>query len=119
MNSMSLENLGQGAAIELFNVEMQHAMENIVDPNTDPKKARTVLLKVTLKPDEEREYASITVQVSSALAPIKPYTTHCFIGKDRHGVVATEHNPKQLNMDLYKVDEIPSNVVPMERSGEA
>lgn len=119
MESMSLENLGQGAAVELFNVEMQRAMENIVDPNTDPKKSRTVLLKVTLKPDEEREYASITVQVSSTLAPIKPYSTHCFIGKDRNGVVATEHNPKQLSMDLYRVDEIPDNVVPMGRSSEA
>lgn len=119
MESMSLKSLGQGAAVELFDVEMQKALENIVDPNTDPKKARTITLKVTMKPDEEREYASITVQVSSTLASIKPYATHCFIGKDRHGVVATEHNPKQLNLDLYRVDEIQSNVVPMERSSEA
>lgn len=119
MESISLKSLGNGAAIELFDVEMNKAFENIVDPNTDPKKARKIMLTVTLKPDEEREYAGITIQVSSTLASIKPYSTHCFIGKDRNGVVATEHNPQQMNLDLYRVDEIPSNVVPMERSSEA
>lgn len=119
MTGMSLKSIGNGAAIELFDVELKRALENIMDPNTEPKKARTITLKVTLKPDEEREYASITIQAVSSLAPIQPYSSHCFLGKDRNGVVATEHNPKQLNMDLYRVDEIPSNVVPMERSSEA
>jgi len=75
-DQVSLETLGQGAALERFNLALQDVLDNIQDVNTDPKKARTVTLKATIKPSEDREVGSIVVDVVSKLAPIAPFKGH-------------------------------------------
>lgn len=41
---VSLENIGRGAALERFDVELQKVLENVLDPNTKPTATRKVTL---------------------------------------------------------------------------
>ena len=45
---IDLSGLADGAVSERFQLELQRVLENIADPNTDPKKARTLTLTLTL-----------------------------------------------------------------------
>lgn len=83
--NVSLDTLNQGAAIERFNLALQEVLDNIQDPNTDPKKARTVTLKCTIKPAEDREVGNIQVDVVAKLAPIAPFDVRVFLGRDKYG----------------------------------
>lgn len=101
--SVSLDTLGNGAAVERFNYELARVLRNIVDINTDPKAVRSVTLKVSLKPSDERNFAVADIQVTSKLAPIKPATTSMHISEGMAGNVrATEFNPQQQQMPFQQ-----------------
>lgn len=78
---LSLQNLGDGAAIEMFNEELQSVLNNIVDPNTNPKQSREVILKVKITPDEDRQIGTVSVQCKPNLAPAREFLTTCIIGR--------------------------------------
>lgn len=109
---VSLENLGSGAAVELFNLELQRVLDNIIDENTKCGVVREVTLKVRIKPDEDREWGTVEIAASSKLAPVHPYPTQIIIGKERGKGVATEHDPKQMKM-FGKEDAKPGKIVEM------
>lgn len=92
---VSLDTLGNGAAMEMFGDELQRVLDNIIDPNTDPKAIREVTLKVKIKPDEDREMGNVTIATASKLAPVKSVDTIVFIGQVEGKAIATERNPKQ------------------------
>jgi hypothetical protein len=96
---VSLSTLGRGAAIERFDDEFKRVLENILDPNTADG-PRSVSLKVTISPDEQRMRADLSISVSSSVRGPKSVPTIIFIGKDRREAVAFEHNPEQLRLDL-------------------
>ena len=92
---VSLRSLANGAAVELFDAELQRVLQNIGDPNTAPKESRVITLKVKIIPNEERSAASVSVAVGSKLAPFKPYGTLFIIGAEGDRVQAYENNPVQ------------------------
>lgn len=112
---VSLENIAEGAAIERFRDELKLILGNILDPNTDPKKIREINLKLTVKPDIDRQVAGVTLSVTSKLAPTKGVDTRIYIGNNFGVPVATEHNPKQnrLNFeakgDITNIKEVSPN----------
>ncbi len=96
---LSLENLGCGAAMEKFEDALKEVLGNILDPNTDPKTAREVVMKVKVKPNELRNEAEVSIHVHSKLAPTKPYPTRIFIGRSVQGnPEAHEVNANQANL---------------------
>lgn len=109
--TVSLQNLGSGAAIELFDIEFQRVLDNIVDENTKATSPREVTLKIKIKPDEDREWGAIEIHATSKLAPVHPYPTQIIIGKQRGKGVATEHNPKQLH--AFKDQPQDGKIIPM------
>lgn len=123
---VSLETLGRGspgevsAAIQLFNLEWQKVLDNCLDPNTDTKPKRSVTLKVTIVPDDDRELCKIEISATSKLASIRPHPTQVFLGRDRGRAVAVEHDPKQLNV-FRQIEEEKTkqadNVRPFARQG--
>ncbi len=113
---VSLATLGNGAAIELFNVELQRVLDNIVDENTKPKDTRKVILEVTIKPTEDRDFGQVSIVAKSKLAPLAPYGTNFFIGKHRGRGVAQEHNPKQA--PLFDGQDDGLKVVPTEERAQ-
>jgi len=93
---LSLDSLAQGAAVELFNDELEKVLQNILDPNTKPTAPRTVTLTFTIKPDEERNYGATITEVKSKLAPTKGVGMPIYIGKHAGKAVATERDTRQL-----------------------
>ncbi|PUB12599.1 replication terminator protein [Paenisporosarcina sp. OV554] len=66
---IDLNTFAGGALAEKVNIEMQKALENIADPNTDHKKARKVTVSITLKANERRNLANVIVDTKSTLVP--------------------------------------------------
>jgi hypothetical protein len=95
---VTLENLADGAAAQLFQSELGKVLRNIQDPNTDATAVRKVTLEVSFQPDEERELGEVKVKATSKLAGLKGAHTRVFFGNHQGELVATEYNPKQAGL---------------------
>ena len=96
---LSLDNIGNGVALDLFNEKLQEVMENILDPSTEEKSVREIVLKFKFKPNGERTVNKVGLSAGVKLGPTKTYETKAFIGKTPEGKFeAYEHNPKQMTM---------------------
>lgn len=80
MIDLSVESLANGALVERISEEIKKVVANIVDPNTPAKKARVVTMKMTIKPNEQRNMAEVSVTVSAALCSASPIETGVYIG---------------------------------------
>jgi hypothetical protein len=102
----TLTEIGRGAAVERFDLELQKVLDNIQDPNTDPRKARSVVLKFTITPDEDRGVGKYAIDAQAKLAPLKSHPGRVFLGRDQdgHGMASEEH-PSQVEMK--EVTEAP------------
>lgn len=69
MLELNVATLSQGGAVERFQDELSRVIANITDPNTPAKKTRTVTLKMTIKPNEQRNMAEVLVATSSTVCP--------------------------------------------------
>lgn len=111
---ISLDTLNQGAAVERFNMALQEVLDNIQDPNTEPKAARTVTLKCTIKPDDDRGVGNIKIEVVAKLAPVAPFDVRVFLGCDKDGKgYASEYHPNQQT--IPGTDIKPDNVYKLEK----
>lgn len=81
----SLSEMANGAVNERFNYELQKVVENICDPNTDPKKKRKITLTMVIEPDAKREQAHISIETKTTLAPAQSDLTTLIIGVDKNG----------------------------------
>lgn len=88
---VTLDTLAGGAARELWQREWERVLENIMDPNTDPKAARAVTLTVTVKPDEDRQAVVVSIDAKSKLVHAKPHTRRLFVGHIGDQPVAVDH----------------------------
>lgn len=101
---LSIGTLCCGGAIEALEHELQTVLDNIMDPNTDPKKVREVKLIVKIKPNEHRNMADVTVQASSKIIPAQPLTSALLIDKKDKHAIASEvfpgENPGQAALPI-------------------
>ena len=97
MAMMSMDSLCGGALLQRFNLEMARIGQNIMNPNTDPKAARKLVVTLTFKPDESRQMVSTAMQVKTSLAPMVPVSTVMLAGQDlRTGMISlSEHGGGQ------------------------
>ncbi|MTW85607.1 replication terminator protein [Virgibacillus dakarensis] len=84
---VNLNEFADGALAARFNEELQKVLDNIADPNTDPKKARTVTVQVKLYGDERRDVVSASIVAKSKLLPAKEADTKLLMGADDNGNV--------------------------------
>jgi len=84
-DKLSLQNLGNGAATELFEKELDRVLKDIMDPNTEATAAREINLKVVFKPDEERDLGATGIKVTSKLAGSKVFVTKVAFGRASDG----------------------------------
>jgi len=94
---LSLETLGQGAAVELFNEELAKILDNVLDPNTQPTAPRSVTLTFAITPDEDRAFGAGKIDVRTRLAPRKPVGLPIYIGRKAGRAVATERDQRQMS----------------------
>lgn len=100
MLELNVATLIQGGAVERFQDELSRVIANITDPNTPAKKTRTVTLKMTIKPNEQRNMAEVLVATSSTVCPASPIETSIYIGANpmtgkRASEMASGENPMQ------------------------
>jgi hypothetical protein len=81
---VSLGSIGNGAASELFQRELEAVLKNMQDVNTKHDAKRKITLSFIFAADEARETCSATIKCESKLAPVKPLlvTAHMTEGKD-------------------------------------
>ena len=67
--------IGERAAYELSRI-----MKNCRDLNTEAKKARTLTIKLSIVPTENRDSVAVRAEVSSKLVPVKPIDGALLLG---------------------------------------
>lgn len=101
---VSLDNLGHGAAAEMFQAELARVIANISDPNTKPEALRGVTLTLKIKPNKDRTFCAVEIGCVGKLANIQPFETQMYVGMDKGKGVASEYNPAQGNLTTKNAD---------------
>ena len=112
---ISMDRFKGGALLEVFNRGMRDIAKNIMDPNTDPEKARTLTIKLTFKPDKSRRGIKTLISPNISLAPPLPEETVMLIGQDtRTGNIQMSEIDDQSNAVSVQGSMIPvkAEVVP-------
>lgn len=92
---VSISTLAAGAVEERFNDGLQEVLANILDPNTNPKKKRKIVMTITLLPNEERSLSFVDCDVKTTIAPQKTVRTALYIGDDGKGRAVAAEMMKQ------------------------
>lgn len=99
----SILQMARGAIQERVDYEVTKVINNILDANTDPKAKRKITLTIEMKPDENRQFISLSAIAKSTLAPVVPIGTTLGIAADSNGemviVETVPQVPGQMNMD--------------------
>lgn len=108
--SSSILEMAKGAIMEQFDVEVGKVIENIIDPNTEPKKKRTITLTVDFIPDDYRQNVTVQATAKSKLLPNNAIKTGLYIGADSKTgeLQATElipNVPGQISFDGEEQEE--------------
>lgn len=119
MGRISLDSLCGGALSEKINMDLAKIGRNIMDPNTDPEKARKLTITMIFKPDKTRQMIKTTMDTKIVTAPLVAAETVLMIGQDiRTGRVEISEygNNKpayQVVSEAYAVsaEEIPPDKV--------
>ena len=100
---LTLATLCGGAIQEKIDRALEKVARNILDPNTDPEKKRSITLKIMLKPDDkDNEDVEVTADVSVSLAPELGVSTRFFVNKDLKNdrVTIMEHKRGEIRGQL-------------------
>lgn len=101
-----LDELMDGALTERFNREMDRVLENVFDPNTDPKAKRQIQIVIEIAPNETRDAARFKVDVKTKIAPPVAISQICFLYQDDEGNVTaaevTREVPGQIDMSGHE-----------------
>ena len=96
--TVTLENLGHGAASEMFGAELEKVVANIMDPNTQANAIRAITLKLKFRPDMNRKTCMVEISCDSKLATAVPFGSTLFVGMEQGKAVVTEYAPEQRQM---------------------
>ncbi|TDM12675.1 hypothetical protein [Macrococcus bovicus] len=87
---LNLNTILDGAVQEKFEEEMEAVLKNIHDPNTDPSKARKVVIEFKISSDSRRETLKTEVTAKHSIIGKEPVTATLLTGEDSKGVHAKE-----------------------------
>ena len=104
MKHFNLEEFAGGKLSVQLNKALEKVTENIQDPNSDAQKVRKINVSISLRPNDERNFVSTTVETKLSLAPELGATTALSMGRDlRTGEVEAveifNQIPGQMNID--------------------
>ena len=97
LRRITLEEIADGAAEELFQDALAEVLRNIQDPNTDWRGKRSISLQFQFIADEKRQVGSILVSSAKKLSPLKGVLTGVYYGEEEGRPVALEQ-PHQTDM---------------------
>ena len=100
MKRMTMATICSGAVQEKVDRALRAVADNILDPNTDARKKRSITLKITFVPNEDdREDITVLVDVTKSLAPDAGVKTQLFVAKDLEtgAITVQEHQRGEIN----------------------
>lgn len=87
----SLSDLMDGGVEERFNDALAKVWENVYDPNTEARRARKVIMKVKIIPNERRDSCDFRVDIAPKLAPPATLSQTVMLNLGMNGeIIATE-----------------------------
>lgn len=111
MDKLSFSTLAGGGVEEKLQYALKEVAANIADPNTDAKKARSITMKITLKPNESRQIANAEIDVKTSLVSPMGISTTLLIDRDEKGqAVASEMYGKDPNQGVMFDDGKVTNI---------
>ena len=99
---MDINKLAGGAIQESIHFGLEEVFKNILDPNTEPEKARKLTIVMELKPDESRQVIRTKTTCKTSLVPTNSITTQMLLGREGEKIIATEllkQDPNQVTFD--------------------
>lgn len=78
----TLANLAKGAAMELFEIELEKVLENIEDINRDLKKPRELDIVIKFVPTDTQGIVLVKVGIKSKLSSFNEIKTHISYGRN-------------------------------------
>lgn len=112
---LTLATICGGAVQEKVDRALEKVAKNILDPNTEPGKKRSITLKITFKPDEDdNEDVAVNAEVSYTLAPETGISTQLYVNKDLRDnhVTVMEHKRGEIKgqLDFSDIGFYPEKV---------
>ena len=104
---LTLATICDGAVQEKIDRALEKVAKNILDPNTDAKKKRSITLKIIMEPNEDdREDVKVNSEITYTLAPESGVQTQFFMCKDLQSgrVTVTEHRKGEIKGQLSFTD---------------
>lgn len=102
-HEISLTTICDGGVPEVFAREFKEVLANILDPNTDPERARGLTLKFTIKPYEDRTGAQVSFTCKSTLQPVAVAKSTVFLS--RHTGALKAYTVDQRQGALFGTEE--------------
>lgn len=115
---ISLATLNGGAAVEAFDAELKKVVANIADFNTLPKEKRSITLKVTFAPSDDRSMGGVKMSCTSKLAAPRASEALVFFGKKDGQPVAVQQDPGQGKLFDQPAAGLGVKLVSMKGKGE-
>lgn len=108
------------AITKRFNDELTRLWDNVYDMRAPATKARTITLKVTIKPNANRDAAAILYDIKSAPAAPEALQQTVFMRQRDDGSVQVTEQTDQLpgQIDMAGEEQPMPNVVEFKPSGE-
>ena len=141
MKHINLEQFAGGKLSVQLNKALEKITENVQDPNTDAQKVRKINVSISLRPNDERNFVSTTVETKLSLAPELGATTALSMGRDlRTGEVEAveifnqipgqmnvrdvidqeeDETPKAFDPDTGEIYEPSSKVIDLRKAKQA
>ena len=101
---INLETLMDGELSERVNEALMDAVVNMMDPNTDTKKKRRVIITIDLLPDDDRRVAGVSASVTTKLAPPTPAKTYLAMGVSERGEIEVAEYDGQIRGQMSLAD---------------
>lgn len=96
--TLSLVNLKDGAAVEMFDLALAETLANINDPNTSMK-PRKIILEVTVAPaDEHRTFIGYLIDCKKKLCGQEPEKGMADLRIEKGRAVAYDRTPRQKTL---------------------
>lgn len=108
LDAISLQTICHGGAPEVFERELRTVLANIADPNTAAEKTRTITLKFTFKPTEDRGGLAVDMTCRAALQPVKVVKHQLYLSK--HTGQLNAYAVDQRQGALFGQDDGPGSI---------
>lgn len=116
IKNINILEVSQGAIREQIDIEIKKVLDNLLDPNTDFKAARTLTIELKLKNrTDKRDIVDLSGQAKVKLAPYNPIGATLYTEVTKNGIVAaelTKPDPNQISIDEEQ-GQATTNIIDM------